>query len=80
MKYLIILGDGMADWAVPSFDDCSSPRPSHTLRARTHTAEPVYYPGIESDGVQTFDEVSCQQGAYGLLEKDEFIKHFISLS
>ncbi len=51
---------------------------------RTHTAEPVpfviYYPGIEPDGVQTFDEVSCQQGAYGLLEKDEFIKHFISLS
>ena len=51
---------------------------------RTHTADPVpfviYYPGIESDGVQTFDEVSCQQGAYGLLEKDEFIKHFISLS
>ena len=51
---------------------------------RTHTTEPVpfviYYPGIEPDGVQTFDEVSCQQGAYGLLEKDEFIKHFISLS
>ena len=45
---------------------------------RTHTAEPVpfviYYPGIEPDGVQTFDEVACQQGAYGLLEKDEFIK------
>lgn len=45
---------------------------------RTHTAEPVpfliYRPGIEPDGVQTFDEVSCQQGAYGLLEKDEFIK------
>lgn len=51
---------------------------------RTHTAEPVpfaiYYPGIEPDSVQTFDEVSCQQGAYGLLEKDEFIKHFVSLS
>ena len=51
---------------------------------RTHTADPVpfviYYPGIEPDGVQTFDEVSCLQGAYGLLEKDEFIKHFISLS
>ena len=45
---------------------------------RTHTAEPIpfliYRPGIEPDGVQTFDEVSCQQGAYGLLEKDEFIK------
>ena len=51
---------------------------------RTHTAEPVpfviYYPGIEPDSVQTFDEVSCQQGAYGLLEKDEFIKHFVTLS
>ncbi len=51
---------------------------------RTHTAEPVpfviYYPGIEPDSVRTFDEVSCQQGAYGLLEKDEFIKHFVTLS
>ena len=45
---------------------------------RTHTAEPVpfliYRPGIEPDSVQTFDELSCQHGAYGLLEKDEFIK------
>ena len=49
---------------------------------RTHTAEPVpfliYYPGIEPDEVQTFDEFSCQHGAYGLLEKDEFIKALIS--
>jgi 2,3-bisphosphoglycerate-independent phosphoglycerate mutase len=49
---------------------------------RTHTAEPVpfliYYPGIEPDGVQTFDEIAYQQGVYGLLEKDEFIKHLIS--
>ncbi len=45
---------------------------------RTHTNEPVpfliYRPGIEPDSVQTFDEIACQQGAYGLLEKDEFIK------
>lgn len=45
---------------------------------RTHTNEPVpfliYRPGIEPDSVHTFDEVACQQGAYGLLEKDEFIK------
>ena len=44
---------------------------------RTHTAEPVpfliYRPGIEPDDVQTFDEVACQQGAYGTLEKEEFI-------
>ena len=48
---------------------------------RTHTAEPVpfliYRPGIEPDDVQTFDEVACQQGAYGTLEKDEFIRTFL---
>ena len=49
---------------------------------RTHTNEPIpfciYYPGIEPDQVQTFDEVACQQGAYGLLEGDEFIKDFMN--
>lgn len=49
---------------------------------RTHTAEPVpfliYRPGIEPDGVQTFDEVACQQGAYGTLEKDEFIRALLA--
>ena len=49
---------------------------------RTHTAEPVpfliYRPGIAPDGVQTFDEVACQQGAYGTLEKDEFIRTLLA--
>lgn len=49
---------------------------------RTHTAEPVpfliYRPGIEPDGVQTFDEVACRQGAYGTLEKDEFIRALLA--
>jgi 2,3-bisphosphoglycerate-independent phosphoglycerate mutase len=48
---------------------------------RTHTAEPVpfciYYPGIEPDEVQTFDEDACRHGAYGHLQGDEFIKLFI---
>ena len=48
---------------------------------RTHTAEPVpcciHTPGIEPDQVQTFDEQACQQGAYGLLQGDEFINQFI---
>lgn len=48
---------------------------------RTHTAEPVpfciWYPGIEPDAVQTFDEVACQTGAYGTLQGDEFIRLFI---
>ena len=48
---------------------------------RTHTAEPIpfciYYPGIEPDCVQTFDEDAAKAGAYGLLEGDEFIKLFM---
>ncbi len=49
---------------------------------RTHTAEPIpfciYYPGIEPDSVQTFDEDAARAGSYGLLEGDEFIKLFMS--
>ena len=49
---------------------------------RTHTAEPIpfliYYPGIEPDEVQTYDEVSCQKGEYGMLEKDEFMNLFMN--
>ena len=49
---------------------------------RTHTAEPVpfciYHPGIEADAVETFDEVACQRGSYGLLQGDEFIKTFMA--
>lgn len=50
---------------------------------RTHTAEPVpfliYAPGMEADGVQQFDEVSCVAGSYGLLREDEFMKAFMAL-
>ncbi|MCM1107512.1 MAG: cofactor-independent phosphoglycerate mutase [Clostridium sp.] len=48
---------------------------------RTHTADPVpftiYYPGIEPDGVNTFDEESARGGAYGQLQGDEFIRLFM---
>jgi 2,3-bisphosphoglycerate-independent phosphoglycerate mutase len=51
-------------------------------RHRTHTKDPVpfliYYPGIEPDQVQTFDEVACVTGGYGLLHGDEFIREFMS--
>lgn len=50
---------------------------------RTHTNEPVpfliYYPGIEPDSVQTYSEVSCQNGVYGIMEKDEFMNEFMSI-
>lgn len=51
-------------------------------RLRTHTNEPVpfaiYAPGIEPDRVQTFDEVAAREGAYGMMEGDEFIRAFMS--
>lgn len=47
----------------------------------THTDEPVpfliYKPGAEPDGVKTFDEVACKEGACGLLKGDEFIKELV---
>lgn len=49
---------------------------------RTHTNEPVpfliWYPGIQPDGVQTFDEESVKEGAYGLLKEDEFMTAFLN--
>ena len=48
---------------------------------RTHTNVPVpfliYRPGDEPDPVMTFDEFSVENGKYGLLEKDEFIRQLI---
>ncbi len=48
---------------------------------RTHTAEPVpfliYYPGIEADSVQAFDEEACRAGSYGLMKADEFMNEFM---
>lgn len=50
---------------------------------RTHTNEPVpfliYYPGIEPDSVQTYSEVSCKKGVYGIMEKDGFMNEFMDI-
>ena len=39
----------------------------------------IYYPGIEPDAVQTYDEISCKEGGYGLMEKDEFMNLFMNI-
>ena len=48
---------------------------------RTHTSEPIpfliWYPGIEPDEVQVYDEVAACNGSYGVLKEDEFIKEFM---
>ena len=50
---------------------------------RTHTAESIpfliYYPGIEPDSVQVYDELSCREGSYGKLERDEFMNAFMEI-
>ena len=50
---------------------------------RTHTAEPIpfamWYPGIEADAVETFDEDAAAHGMHGLLHGDQFIHRFMSL-
>ena len=50
---------------------------------RTHTAEPVpfliYYPGIKPDEVQTFDEIACKEGIYGVMKENEFMNEFMKL-
>lgn len=44
---------------------------------RTHTSAPVpfiiYKPGEEADAVSVFDEDSCKQGSYGLLDGLDFL-------
>lgn len=48
---------------------------------RTHTAEPVpfliWHRGIKPDSVNCFDEQAAQNGCYGLLKEDEFIREFM---
>jgi 2,3-bisphosphoglycerate-independent phosphoglycerate mutase len=50
---------------------------------KTHTREPVpflvYKPGIEPDEVEVYDEYSVQNGSFGLLKGDEFIRKFLEL-
>ncbi|MCH5328944.1 MAG: cofactor-independent phosphoglycerate mutase [Coprobacter sp.] len=51
-------------------------------RLRTHTADPVpfviYKPGMTPDSVTTYNEFSVQNGRYGHLKNDEFIKELFT--
>ena len=64
---------------------CIAVLPDHPtpVEIRTHVKEPVpfliYYPGIEPDEVEKYDEVSCMQGGYGLLKLQEFMNEFMKI-
>ena len=72
--------------AVKNFDEPVSIAvlPDHPtpVALRTHTNEPIpfliYYPGIEADSIQTFDEIAAVDGSYGLFEGDGFINEFMN--
>lgn len=62
---------------------CIAVLPDHPtpVETRTHVKEPVpflfWHRGIEPDGVQQYDEVSCVGGAYGLLYLEQFMQQFM---
>ena len=64
---------------------CIAVLPDHLtpVEMRIHVGQPVpfliYYKGIEPDGVQQYDEVSCVSGGFGLLKLQEFMQTFMSL-
>lgn len=64
---------------------CIAILPDHPtpVELRVHVAEPVpfiiWHPGITPDGVETYDEVSCVSGIYGLLRLEEFMNKFMEL-
>ena len=68
------------EWAEPV---CIAVLPDHPtpVEIRTHVKEPVpfliWYPGIIPDDVQTYDEVSCAHGSYGLLHLEQFMNIFM---
>ena len=59
---------------------CIAILPDHftPVELRVHVGEPVpfiiYYPGIEPDDTQVYDEVSCVTGSYGILKLKEFMQ------
>lgn len=72
--------EAVKDWDEPVAIAVLPDHPT-PCKLRTHTVEPVpfliWYPGIEPDEVQTFDEVAACSGAYGLMKEDEFMNEFM---
>lgn len=72
--------EAVKDWEEPVAIAVLPDHPT-PCQLRTHTAEPVpfliYYPGITPDSVQTFDEVSCMEGIYGVMKENEFMNEFM---
>lgn len=74
--------DEVSKWDEPV---CIAVLPDHPtpVEIRTHVKEPVpfliYYPGIEADDVDKYDEVSCVRGSYGLIQLQDFMNTFMAI-
>lgn len=73
--------EAVKDWEEPVAIAVLPDHPT-PCKLRTHTAEPVpfliYYPDIAPDSVQTFDEVACVEGVYGVMKENEFMNEFMA--
>ena len=53
------------------------------VEMRIHVGEPgpflIWHKGITPDDVQTYDEVSCVSGSYGLLKLQQFMQTFMNI-
>lgn len=71
-----VVKDWMEPVAIAVLPDHPTP-----CELRTHTNEPIpfliWYPGIEPDNVQVYDEFACREGIYGTMKEDEFMKEFL---
>ncbi|MBQ2857931.1 MAG: cofactor-independent phosphoglycerate mutase [Bacteroidaceae bacterium] len=74
--------EAVKDWEEPVAIAVLPDHPT-PCELRTHTAEPVpfliYYPGIEPDSVEAFDEISCKEGIYGVMKENEFMNEFMKI-
>ena len=73
----------VSQWEEPV---CIAVLPDHLtpVEKRIHVGEPVpfviWYPGIEPDTVERYDEVACVSGSYGLLRLNEFMETLMRIS
>lgn len=72
--------EAVKDWTEPVSIAVLPDHPT-PCELRTHTNEPVpfliWYPGIEPDNVQVYDEFACREGVYGMMKENEFMKEFL---
>ncbi len=74
--------EAVKDWDEPV---CIAVLPDHftPVEKRIHVGEPVPFiinaPGLEPDSVQTYDEFTCVNGAYGILKLQQFMQTLMAV-